>query len=299
MRYKIIVITLIALFLFSLLTAKLLDIKEVSNQIVVIPINGVIRTEGSTGFIDENVASSSVIVSFIEKAEKNDAIKGILLEINSPGGTVIASKEIAESVKKSKKPTVAWIREVGASGAYWVASASDKIVADPLAITGSIGVTGSYLEFSELFEKHGITYQELASGKYKEVGSPFKELTKEERALLEERINVIHNYFVDEVARNRNLDRKSVEELATGAFYLGGEAKELGLVDVLGNREDAINLLKNMTGLREAELVKYELKRGFFDSLRRLSLEMFYFMGKGIGGNIKLISEKEFNLELR
>ena len=85
----------------------------------------------------------------------------------------------------------------------------------------------------------------------------------------------------------------------TGAFYLGGEAKELGLVDVLGNREDAINLLKNMTGLREAELVKYELKRGFFDSLRRLSLEMFYFMGKGIGGNIKLISEKEFNLELR
>src|SRR3989344_2238928 len=147
MRYKIIVITLIALFLFSSLTAKLLDVKEVSNQIVVIPINGVIRTEGSTGFIDENVASSSVIVSFIEKAEKNNAIKGILLEINSPGGTVIASKEIAESVKKSKKPTVAWIREVGASGAYWVASSSDAIVADPLSITGSIGVISSYLEF--------------------------------------------------------------------------------------------------------------------------------------------------------
>src|SRR3989344_9095315 len=133
-RPLIIIILSITLLLFIVLFIN----KPQQPQIAVIPINGVIITQSSS-FLPGNEALSPIIISHIENADKNPQVKGILLEINSPGGTVLASKEIAEAVKKTKKPTVSLITEIGTSGAYWVASASDKIIADPLSITGSIG----------------------------------------------------------------------------------------------------------------------------------------------------------------
>ena len=174
MKIKIIVWTLVILFTLSYSLSKVWDIKETTNQIVIIPITGTITTELTSSLMQQKETSSTAILNYLDLAQRNPNIKGVLLEINSPGGTVVASKEIADKVKQMNKPVVSYIREIGTSGAYWIASSSNVIVADPLSITGSIGVIGSYLEFSQLLEKYGVTYQRLVSGSYKDTGSPFK-----------------------------------------------------------------------------------------------------------------------------
>ena len=148
------ILSFIAIGVISLFVG--IDVESLSGNVALIPIQGVIVGSEDSEFLFESVTSSQDAVEFIEKADKNPSIKAIILEINSPGGSAVASEEIANAVRKTNKTTVAWIREVGASGAYWVASASDKIVASPMSITGSIGVISSYLEFSKLFEKYGV-----------------------------------------------------------------------------------------------------------------------------------------------
>src|SRR3989344_696224 len=287
-RPLIIIILSITLLLFIVLFMNKLPQQP---QIAVIPINGVIITQSSS-FLPGNEALSPIIISHIENADKNPQVKGILLEINSPGGTVLASKEIAEAVKKTKKPTVALITEIGTSGAYWVASASDKIIADPLSITGSIGVIGSYLEFSGLLDKYGITYQQLISGSQKDIGSPYKPLTPEEKAVLQQRLNTIYDYFIKDIAKNRNLPESEVRNLATGIFYLGEQAKTINLIDELGNQETAISELKELAGIKEARLVTYSTKPSIFDKLSKLSSLNFYYLGKGIGSEITNLNQK-------
>src|SRR3989344_6134829 len=263
---RIILITLLSLFFISFIVSKL-DTKEVimQNKIAVIPIKGAITVEGTGDFFSGSGVSSNTVTEFIKKSNEDESIKGIILEINSPGGGVVASEEIANAVKESKKPVVSWIREVGASGAYWVASASDAIVADPLSLTGSIGVTSSYLSFGELLEDYNVTYQRLVTGKYKDLATPFKELTNEERALLEKKLYDIHDYFVAEVARNRDLPEENVRALATGEFFLGQEALPLGLVDYLGGKETAMNITKQLANITSAEEKVYKEKLGFLD----------------------------------
>ena len=281
---------LAALLVVSYAASKLIGVKGGSDYIAVIPINGIITIEGNGLGFNAEGTSSSEIVSFIKKANDNSAVKAIILEINSPGGTAVASREIAEAVKNSEKPVVSLIREVGASGAYWIASASEAIVADPLSITGSIGATGSYLQFSELFEKYGVTYERLVSGEYKDTGNPFKELSEKERKLLQSKIDQIHDVFVEAVSDNRNMQKNDIEKLATGEFYLGKEALELGLVDHLGGMDFAIDITEEIAGIEESEIVRYESQKGFFDLVGGLSVYSSYFIGKGIGSELKTSS---------
>lgn len=282
---------LLVLFLISLGISQLLKI-EIGDKIAIIKISGAIVSESAKIPFQTSLATSSKIIEFLEAAEKSTAIKGVILEINSPGGTVLASKEIAEKVKNLKKPVVALIQDIGTSGGYWVASAADKIVADPLSITGSIGVISAYLEFSDLMEKYGVTYEGLKSGTYKDIGSPFKKLTNEERKILQKKIDRIHEYFVKEVAANRKLPEKNVRELATGVYYLGEEAKELGLVDYLGNKELAINITKQLAGITEASIVTYEETQSILDILSKLESAGAFYFGKGFASELR-----ETNLE--
>lgn len=294
-KFWVVIGVIAVLWLISFALSNLLNFKSLgANNIAVIPIIGELTTEGgATSILGGETTSSKTIVNFIQQAEKDESVKGIILEIDSPGGTVLAGKEIADAVKKTKKPTVALIRETGASGAYWVASAADKIVADEMSITGSIGVTSSYLEFSDLMEKYGITYEELKSGQYKEAGSPFKKLTPGERTSLQEKINKIQTYFLNEVKKNRNLDDKTVEELKKADIYLGSEAYNLKLVDYLGDMDLAINITKEMANIKEANLVTYEKKTGLLDILGKLSTDAFYNIGRGIGA--ELVFKEETN----
>ena len=282
-KFWIFFIVVIFLLVASFSLSRLLKVEDFSDKIAVIPIKGVITSDGFEEFLTTSGASSTKITQFIKQANQDNSVKGIILEINSPGGTVVASEEIANEVKKSKKPVVSLIREVGASGAYWIASSSNKIVADPLSITGSIGVVSSYLEFSGLMEMYGVNYERLVAGEYKDTGSPFRELTKNERGLLQNKLDIIHEAFIEEVAKNRNLDKNNVKKIANGFFYLGKEAKELGLVDELGDKELAVNITKQLANIEEAKLVTYEEKIRFTELLSRLSANSFYFVGRGIG----------------
>lgn len=253
---------------------------KAADKIAVIPIKGTIGI--SFPFGQDGVDATNIIEQ-LEIIEEDKTVKAVILEINSPGGAALASREIANKVNSLEKPTIAWIRDVGASGAYWIAASSDVIVADELSITGSIGVVSSYLQFEDLFDEYGITYERLVSGEFKDTGSPFKKLTSQERNFLQTKINIIHKIFVEDIAKNRNLSIKEVSDAADGSFYLGLEAKEIKLIDVLGGKKQAFKIAEEKTGLKEYETVVYEESKGWLGFLQSLSAHSFYFMGKGIG----------------
>lgn len=278
----VLIISLMIVGLFALLFAGNQSTYTGSGNVAVIPITGVILTEGTAGLFSDDVTSSTDVVAFIEQAENDPNIKAILFEINSPGGSAVASDEIGTAIKKTTKPTVSWIREVGASGGYWVASTTDVIVANRMSITGSVGVVASYLEFSGLLRRYNVTYQEMTGGVYKELGSPMKNLTEQERGVLQQKIDRIHEYFIQEVTENRNLDKAVVKEIATGEFFLGVEAKDLGLVDVLGGKDEVLAILEE--SIEETpQLVRYEKRRTLFDVLGEVLSKQSFFLGQGIG----------------
>ena len=261
------------------------DVESLSGNVALIPIKGVIVGSDDSDFLFETVTSSTDAVELIEKAGNNPNIKAIILEINSPGGSAVASEEIANAVSKINKTTVAWIREAGASGAYWIASAADHIVANRVSITGSIGVIASYLEFPGLLEEYNVTYQRLVSGKYKDIGSPFREMTSEEKEIFQQNLDSIRDYFVSEVAKNRNLNKKDVDKIANGLFYLGIQAKELGLVDELGSKDEAIAYIEGKEKIK-AEIVEYKKEEGLLDILGDVMGKQSFFVGKGIGSSL-------------
>lgn len=251
-------------------------------NVAVIEIRGVIQGDKSGGVFGTPVTSSKEIVQLIEKAEKNPLIKAVVVEINSPGGSAVASAEIADALKKSKKPVVSVIREIGASGGYWIASASDRIFAHRLSMTGSIGVISSYLEFAGFLDRYNVTYRRLVAGKYKDAGSPYKELTPEEELLYQQKLDMLYDAFVSEVALNRNLDKRKVRELATGFVYLGTEAKEDGLIDEFGGIDEAKEYLKRLLNVK-IELVPYKKKASLMDILSEVMSNQMYRIGTGIG----------------
>ncbi|MFH1537379.1 MAG: S49 family peptidase, partial [bacterium] len=154
--------------------------------------------------------------------------------------------------------TVAWVRDLGASGGYWVASACKRIVADRCSTIGSIGVLSPHLEFSELMKKYGVKYEGFKAGAYKDMGIPFRKTTEKERKLIREQLNRLHEMFIREVADNRGMDVKDMKKLSQGQVYLGEEAKEAGLVDKLGGRAEAIRQCEIMGNFRHLMIVDIE-----------------------------------------
>lgn len=251
-------------------------------NVAVIPIDGIITTGSSSAL--SLAANSKDIVELIEEADKEDKIKAILLEINSPGGAPVATDEIASAAALANKTVVAVIRETGASGAYWVATAADRIFANRMSVTGSIGVTASGLEFSDFITEHNITYRRLVAGKYKDVGTPWRALGPEEQKLYQDLLDTLHEQFIGSVAKNRNLPESSVRELATGWVYLGAQAKELGLVDEIGGRKEALLYIEKNLNIT-AEPVEYSKPKTFFEELTKMTSEGFYSLGQGIGSS--------------
>jgi len=284
---KVIIGLTILSFIISIFISLFIDDhfdNGINGNVAVIEITGTIVADKDTDFLFEDVSSSDDIRRLIRRAQKSDKIKAVVFKINSPGGSAVASEEIANEVKKLNKTTVAWIREIGTSGAYWIASSSDYIIANRMSITGSIGVIASYLGFSGFLEDHNVTYERLVSGSLKDIGSPFKEMTEEERKLFQKSLDEIHDYFIEEVAKNRNLKKRDVEKIATGIFYIGSEAKDLGLVDELGGRDEVIAYVEKQIG-EDADFVSYETKKGFFESLSKIFNENSFYIGKGIGNS--------------
>ncbi|MBI1970387.1 signal peptide peptidase SppA [Candidatus Woesearchaeota archaeon] len=271
---------IIFLFAFGLTEADGIGIGNVA----VIAIHGPISATDSVGFSSKGTKSDDV-VGLIEKAEKQATIKAIILDINSPGGTAVGSAEIADAMKRAQKPTVAVIRETGASGAYWIATSADHVIAHPASITGSIGVIASSLEFDELIEEYNISYRRMVSGRLKDIGSPFRDMTDEERMLFQASLDEMHVIFKEAVAENRNIPIERVNELATGMFYTGRQALDLGLVDQLGTMYDANVFLEQQLG-EEVDVVKFEKPKTFADVLFSSFQDYAFEMGRGIGTEV-------------
>ena len=192
--------------------------------------------------------ASDDIIEYLKTAREDDSIQAILIDIDSPGGGPVASEEIANAIKATSKPTVAWVRQYAASGAYWIASAADTIVASPNSDVGSIGVSMSYLDATNANEQDGLTFNSLSTGRYKDTGSPDKPLTDDEKALLERDLYITHENFIAAIAENRGLSLEVVSELADGSTMLGKMALDNGLIDTLGGQEEAYGILRDAIG---------------------------------------------------
>lgn len=283
--FSILMFIIFGIFFISLLSLLVGEGEFQTGNVAVIPIHGAI-TVGNGDMWSSQMVQSSQIMKFLDKAEEDDMIKAVVLDIDSPGGAPVASDEIAKAVKMMKKPVVGVIREVGASGAFWIATAADKLYANRMSITGSIGVIGSQLEFAGLMKDYNVTYRRLVAGKYKDAGTPFKEMSKEEQEKFQKLLDDLHKEFIKGVAYNRNMEFEDVEKHADGFIFLGGQAKEYGFVDELGGITDAVKYLENELNIT-AETVEYKKTPGIGDLLGTMSTEGFYSIGKGIGESFK------------
>ena len=203
----------------------------------------------------------------LEKAEKDPSVRAVVLRINSPGGTVTASDvlyhEVSTFKARRKVPVIAAIMDVGASGGYYVALAADRIVAHPTTVTGSIGVLMLSVNSSGLLEKIGVSATYIKSGALKDMGSPFRVMSAEERVLFQGLIDRLYGRFVSLVARERHLDEAQVRGFADGRVYTAQEAEALGLVDRIGYLEDALALARESAGITRAKIVAYHRPRQY------------------------------------
>ncbi len=256
-----------------------------SGNVLVIPITGSIMVGSDSGLLSDSVTSSTKVIEQLDLAETSDQIRAVVLEVNSGGGSAVASNEIVTRINNFDKPIVSVIREVGASGAYWSASSSDYIFADPLSMVGSIGVISSYLDFSEFLDDKNISYERLVSGKYKDAGIPFRELTSEERSMKQEQLDKVKEYFVNSVSENRNISLDKLEPLSQGQVFLGMDSIELGLIDELGGMSDAkLYLENNLNTTIYFDYIEEELS--FMDIMGLKFDNLFYMVGQGIGSKL-------------
>jgi protease-4 len=230
--------------------------------------------------IDGTITDPEPVMSQLVEFKKDKAIKAIILRINSPGGSVAPSQEIYREVRKAAatKTVIASMGNVAASGGYYVACAANKIVANPGTLTGSIGVLMEFVQLEELLQKIGVGWEVLKSGEFKDIGSPYRKLSERERELLNSLILDIRNQFVEAVAQGRKLPVEKVKEIADGRIFSGAQSKQLGLVDQLGDFQDALDLAKKMSGVEGEVTLVYPKKTGarFWDLLFRDASKALY-----------------------
>lgn len=248
MKSKTIKIFLIILgcLLFISFIATLMESGLSSGKIAIISIKGVIIESTST--IEE-----------IKQYRKNPSIKAIILRVDSPGGAVVPSQEIYEEIKRTikVKPVVVSMGSVAASGGYYISCPATKIIANPGTLTGSIGVLMELPNIKGLLDKIGVKSETVKSGRYKDITSPFKTLQQDEREVLQRLINDVHEQFINAVSEGRKIPLENVKRFADGRVFTGLKAKELGLIDEIGDLDYAIKVAAQLGKIKgEPEIVQ-------------------------------------------
>jgi protease-4 len=223
------------------------------------PANFVVRSQVGVVEVQGVIVDSKKIIEQLDGFQENGSVKAIVLRVDSPGGGVGPSQEIHDKVKlvDADKPVVVSMGSVAASGGYYIAAPARQIFANPGTITGSIGVIMEFTNFQELLDKIGLRSEVVKSGKHKDIGSPVRPMTEEDRALLQALIDDVHNQFVVSVATGRQLDPQKVKALADGRIFTGRQALELGLVDELGSLDAAIRRAGELAGIDGKPTVVY------------------------------------------
>ena len=248
----------------------------------------VIYAEGTINYFEDSKKINEIITpEKIQKelaiAEKSDDIKGVVIRVNSPGGSALASDIIYNSIKNLTKPVYISMGGVAASGGYYISAAGDKIYADKETLTGSIGVITMIPNISELLKKAEINYSVISKGKYSDMGSLVRDLTEDEKDKIRASSLKVYEEFVDRVAEGRNMTREEVLKSAEGRVWLGEEAKEIGLVDEIGGIEKAVGDLALSLGLEDYKVVE-SLKEEKIESVIKNYLPK-YLMAQIVGNN--------------
>ena len=263
MKKKAIIISLgILAVLAAIIIPTILIPRSAVGKIVVIPLSGPITTAGSL-LSPGSTITPGLVRDYLARAEKDTAVKAIVLRIESPGGEIAPSQEILWEIEEVKeaKPVVVSMGGTAASGGYYISTKADKIVALPTTMTGSIGVISQVMNVEGLLEKLGIQIETFKGGKYKDMYSGFREMTPEEEEIMQGMIDEYYEQFIDVVAEGRGLGKEEVRDLATGQIYTGTAAKELGLVDALGGLDTATELAMELAGIEAARVEYYQPPR--------------------------------------
>lgn len=236
----VIVVSLVALFLGE-------AIVPLRPRVAVISLTGAIQESDGGLLFPAAAITPELVRGLLEQAERDGSIKAVVLRIESPGGAIAASQEIGDMIKGFKKPIVVSMGDLATSGAYYISAHADMIIAQPGTITGSIGVIFQHLNVDGLLEKLGIEREVITGGKHKDMF--VTPLTAERRDLIQQITDEAHDQFIHTVAERRGLPISEVRELATGEIFIGTQALDLGLIDLLGGRQEAINAAAELAGI--------------------------------------------------
>lgn len=240
--WKISVIVSLSFIILAIFAVVIIAGARFFGTVAIIDIDGIIIRDDNGIF--SNAISPDDVRDMVDRAKFSNAA---IFRINSPGGSVVASKEIFEIIKNLEIPKICLMQDIATSGALWIAMACDYIIADSLTITGSIGASASYLEFSELLSKYGVEAVNLTSGKFKDIASPFRNITREEREILLRMLEDVELEFKNVISKERNLPIEIVDGFSDGRIFLGKTALNLGLLDELGNLDTAIKKAEEMS----------------------------------------------------
>jgi protease-4 len=231
------------------------------DRLTLSPLTGRVGLVELVGEIDDPES----VVDQLDRMQRDTSIRAVVLRLDSPGGGVAASQEIYESVKKlrdqGKKPVIASMGGVAASGAYYVACAADSIVANAGTLTGSIGVIMTFPNTEDLFRKVGIRFETIKTGKYKDIGTMWRPMTDEERKLLQDVLSNVYDQFIDAIVEGRGLAREDILPYADGRIFSGDQGLEYGFVDRLGDLDDSIRLAGEMAGITGQPVVVRKERR--------------------------------------
>jgi protease IV len=244
------------------------------DKVAVVPVEGVIAPADDTLGGTVPTSTPEGLTDALRQAGSDPSVVAVVLEIDSPGGGVTASDEMHQSVldfeENTGEPVVVSMQDVTASGGYYISTAADRIVANKTTLTGSLGVIIPLPNFAEAADKYGIKQVVIKSGKYKDMGSSFREMTPKERDILQSIVDDLYAQFVDVISEGRDIPKDRVREIADGRVYSGLQAKKLGLIDSFGGLDEASAIAGNLAGTSDTTVVRYVQQPSFTDTLLAL-----------------------------
>ncbi|MBY0124096.1 signal peptide peptidase SppA [Bacillus sp. S/N-304-OC-R1] len=276
-------------------TEEVIDEGNQMKKIVVLDVDGVIQDTGEAASIFSSGGyNHKGFMKKLQQVKDDQTVKALIIRVNSPGGGVVESAEINNKIKEiqteTKKPVYISMGSMAASGGYYISAPADKIFASPETMTGSLGVIMQGINYSGLAEKYGVNFVTIKSGPYKDIMSPSREMTEEERKILQSMINNSYEGFVKVISEGRHIPVDQVKKIADGRIYDGRQAKELNLIDGFGYLDDVIDTLKKDHKLKGAQVVRYTENLGF-GSMFSMSAQKFMGNDVEMAGLMKLLSQ--------
>lgn len=265
------------------------------SKIAVLTVDGVIQeTSSPTSFLESATYSHRKFMEQLNHVKEDDRVRAVILRVNSPGGGVVESAEIHNKIlelqQDAKKPVYVSMGSMAASGGYYISAPANKIYASPETLTGSLGVIMQGVNYAELAEKYGVEFVTIKSGPYKDIMSGSREMTEEERKILQEMIDNSYEGFVKVISDGRGMSINEVKEIADGRIYDGRQALELNLIDGFGYLEDVIEIVKKDEKLQDAQVVKYTENFGL-NSLFSMGVNAFRNNDTSMAGVIQQLSQ--------